>query len=119
MNEKLQSVREPEVTDTTCPSWCIAEHEHQGNETQRWHHSACTELPLVELAHASAEPTAGLVNVALPFDVALEQPWGSPSTYVLLGVGLEKARTFCLTLESAERLIVAMQDATRVARGCR
>lgn len=116
MNEERQSVREHESIDTSCPSWCVADHEHQGNETQRWHYSACTELPLVELAHASKESAAGLVDVAVPFDVALEQPWDSHGTYVLLGVGSEKVRTFCLTLESAERLIAALEDTVRIGR---
>ena len=72
---------------------------------------------LVELARPSGQADGAIIDVALPFDVALEQPWGSPSTYVLLGVGSERQRTFCLTLESADRLIAAMRDAVRLARG--
>lgn len=99
-----------------CPSWCQADHEHQGHEPERWHHSAVTELPLVELAHVSDQPSSGMVDVAVAFDVALEQPWRSPKTYVLLGVGSERTRTFCLTLESAERLIAALENAVHTGR---
>ncbi|OZD55562.1 hypothetical protein CH252_06825 [Rhodococcus sp. 06-1477-1B] len=58
-----------------------------------------------------------MVDVAVAFDVALEQPWGSPNTYVLFGVGSERTRTFCLTLESAERLIAAVENAVHTGRG--
>lgn len=99
-----------------CPPWCQADHEHQGDEPERWHHSAVSELPLVELARVSGRSDRGVVDVAVAFDVALEQPWGSPNAYVLLGVGAERARTFCLTLESAERLIAALTYTVRIGR---
>ena len=101
---------------STCPSWCQADHEHQGDESDRWHHSAVTELPLVELTRATDQPCGKMADTAVAFDVALEQPWGSPSTYVLLGVGAERQRTFCITLESAERLIAALEDTVRIGR---
>ncbi|MDQ1084688.1 MULTISPECIES: hypothetical protein [Microbacterium] len=99
-----------------CPPWCVADHQHQGNADQRWHYSACVELPLVELAPLGGVPGEKLVDTAVAFDVALERPWGSTTAYVLLGVGSERVRTFCLTLESAERLVAAVQDAVRVGK---
>ncbi|MCJ1707123.1 hypothetical protein [Microbacterium sp. VKM Ac-2923] len=99
-----------------CPPWCLADHEHQGDADQRWHYSVCIELPLVELAPSDGVPGAKLTDTALSFDVGLERPWGSTATYVLLGVGAERVRTFCLTLESTERLVAAVKDVARIAR---
>ncbi|MEV7828374.1 DUF6907 domain-containing protein [Microbacterium enclense] len=113
-----QLAEQGDAPTSTCPAWCVADHEHQGTGAERWHHSAPLELPLVELARVTNQTSLEMTDVAILFDVALEQPWESTGTYVLLGVGTEKVRTFCLTLESTERLIVAMQDAVRVARGC-
>lgn len=99
-----------------CPPWCVADHEHQGDVDQRWHYSACVELPLVELAPLGDAMGGKLVDTAVVFDVGLERPWGSTATYVLLGVGAERARTFCLTLESTERLVAAVQDVARIGK---
>ncbi|MFZ8756959.1 DUF6907 domain-containing protein [Microbacterium sp. HMH0099] len=98
-----------------CPSWCVAEHEHQGDDHQRWHFSTCHELQLSELA-GPVESEGPRVEVSLPFDVCLERPWGAKTTYVLIGVGAEQARTFCLTLESADRLAAAMSEVASDAR---
>lgn len=119
MNEQPQLAVDFDEPTSTCPAWCVADHEHQGTGSERWHHSAPLELPLVELAQATDRIGHQMMDVAVAFDVALEQPWESAATYVLLGVGSEKIRTFCLTLESTERLIAAMQNAVRVARGRR
>lgn len=119
VNEQHQEAEQDDEHTLTCTAWCVANHEHQGTGSERWHHSTPRELPLIELARATDQTGLEMTDVAILFDVILEQPWDSTGTYVLLGVGLEKVRTFCLTLESAERLIVTMQDVVRVARGYR
>lgn len=102
-------------SEECCPSWCVAEHDYQGELHQRWHFSSCRELALSELTRPSGMEGPG-VEVALAFDVCLERPWGVDTTYVLVGVGAEQARTFCLTIESAERLAMAMCEVASTAR---
>lgn len=118
MDKQHQVAEQGNERSSACPAWCVADHEAQGKELDQWHHSAPVELPLVEMGRAAGQAGQAMTDVAVAFDVALERPWGSPTTYILLGVGSQRTRTFCLTLESAERLVIALKDAALTARRC-
>ena len=64
---------------------------------------ARVELPLVELTRPTGHPSGKMADTAVAFDVALEQPWGSPNIYVLIGVGAQRARTFPVPIHPAMR----------------
>lgn len=103
-------------TSRKCPTWCIVNHNEQTSPDDAWHQSQELFVPVIELVSHATENGFRFSVEGTDLEVELERRVNGRETFVRFGVGEQRERNFRLSIESAERLVGAIQCVLQLER---